>query len=107
MTVAQLDVVDFIATKPETNEIALIIADHLKWDEPHHIDTLKSKVNAYIDYINSADFTEAYPDAKEKNVVIELLSAEEPNSAALDAFASIERLGSDMNFRFTHRVERS
>lgn len=106
MTVAQLDVVDFIATNAETKEITLIIADHLKWDADGHIEALKSKVNAYIDFINSDQLLEAYPEAKENGIVIELLSAEAPNSAALDAFAGIEQLGSELNFRFTHRVER-
>ena len=106
MTVSQLDVIDFVAQKPDTNEMYLIITDHLDWNFEGHIDTLKAKVNAYVDYINSDALLEAYPHAKEKNIVIELLCTDEPNSYALDAFAIFTKMGDDMNFRFTHRLER-
>ena len=67
---------------------------------------LKSKVHAYANYIHSNALLEAYPDAKDKNIVIELLYATEPNSYALDAFAIFKKMGDDMNFRFTHRLDR-
>lgn len=106
MTVAQLDVIDFIATKPDTNEIFLIITDSLKWDFEDHIDTLKSKVNAYVKYINSDALLDVYPDAKAKKLVIEVLYDTEPNSQALDAFAVFKKMGDSSNFRFSHRLER-
>ena len=105
MTVSQLDVIDFVAQKPDTNEMYFIIADHLAWDSEGHIDALKSKVNAYVDYIQSDALLEAYPDAKQKNLVIEVLYTAQPNSYALDAFAIFKKMGDAMNFRFSHRLE--
>jgi hypothetical protein len=105
MTVAQLDIIDFVATKPDTNEIFLIITDHLSWDEDGHIDTLKSKVNAYIDYIKSNALLETYPDANEKSIVIELRYEAEPNMRAFEVFADFTKIGKDLNFRFSHRFE--
>lgn len=106
MTVSQLDVIDFVAQKPDTNEIYFIIVDHLAWDAEGHIDMLKSKVAMYVDYLHSDALLEAYPDAKEKNIVIELLYGEQPTSHALDAFALFTTMGHEMNFRFAHRLER-
>lgn len=105
MTVSQLDVIDFVAQKPDTNEMYLIITDHLDWDAEGHIEMLKQKVNLYADYIQSGALLEKYPDAKEKNIVVELLYTTSPNFQALDTFPIFTKMGRDMNFRFTHRLE--
>jgi hypothetical protein len=106
MSVSELDVIDFVAQRPDTNEMYFIISDHLAWDAEGHINALKSKVNAYVDYIQSDALLEAYPNANEKNHVIEVLYTTEPNSYALDAFSHFTKMGDDMNFRFSHRIDR-
>lgn len=106
MTVSQLDVIDFVAQKPDTNEMYFVIVDHLGWDSEGHIATLKSKFNTYVDYIHSDALLEAYPNAKDKNKVIEVLYGAEPTSYALDAFALFTKKANDLNFRFSHRLER-
>lgn len=106
MTVSQFDVIDFVAQKPDTNEMYFIIVDHLGWDSEGHIDTLKSKFNTYVDYIHSDALFESYPDAKGKNKVIEILYGAEPTSYALDAFAIFAKKANESDFRFSHRLER-
>ncbi|TQV78089.1 hypothetical protein FKG94_13490 [Exilibacterium tricleocarpae] len=106
MTVSQLDVIDFIAQKPDTNEIYFNIVDHLAWNSKGHIDALKQKFDNYVEYISSDALTEAYPEADKKNKVIELLYVTEPNAYALDAISQLGKISQDKGIRFSHRLVR-
>ena len=102
MTVSQLDVIDFIAQKPDTNEVYFSIVDHLAWDSEDHIDALKQKFNNYVEYICSDALTAAYPEANEKNKVIELLYAVEPDSYALNVIHQFRKISQDKGIGFSH-----
>jgi len=80
MPVDDLTVVDFVAINATTGDAILIISDHLEWDEKNeHLFVLQSKINAYLEAIENGSLYEGYPDAKNRNIVIEVKAKYQPN----------------------------
>src|SRR5262245_34166060 len=75
MSIDQTDVVDFIVENPGTDEISLAISDHLPWDEDAkmHMFLLQEKVNTYLRFMESGEIYEAYPAAKGRSLIIEVV----------------------------------
>jgi hypothetical protein len=74
MTIEQTDVIDFWATKDDSPEMSLIIADHLPWDveEAEHLWLLQCKINKYLAALESGELYEKVPKATGKHIVIVL-----------------------------------
>jgi len=57
--------IDGIGKSMGENKLALMIADHLDWeDELQHLALLQDKINAYVSFIESGQIYSVYPDAK-------------------------------------------
>ena len=82
MPVDDLTVIDFVSLDLNGNTI-LTISDHLEWDENNeHLFILQSKINVYLDAIENGSLYEAYPDAKNRNIIIQVAAKYEPNEIA-------------------------
>jgi hypothetical protein len=80
MAVDNLSFIDFVAIKANTKEVALVISDHLEWDENNeHLLILQNKINAYLEGIENGSLYEGYPDAQNRNILIEVVAKHEPN----------------------------
>ncbi|MDB5309776.1 MAG: hypothetical protein JWO38_3978 [Gemmataceae bacterium] len=65
MAVDNPNVIDFIGTAQSSGQVALTIADHLPWDEANeHLGILQAKINRYLEFIESGQLAEEYPNAK-------------------------------------------
>lgn len=65
MSILEKNKVDGIGKNEIENKIALMIADHLDWqNEFEHLTLLQNKINAYISFIESGQIYDVYPDAK-------------------------------------------
>ncbi|WP_017815751.1 DUF6572 domain-containing protein [Paenibacillus shenyangensis] len=65
MSILDRDKVDGIGKNEEENKIALLIADHLNWDnEIEHLTLIQDKINAYISFIESGQAYNIYEDIK-------------------------------------------
>lgn len=103
MTIQDTGVIDFITTEKSTGDLKLTISDHLEWDEDNeHLYLLQEKINAYLRYIESGEIYEERPDAKNQNIVINIMGKYPLNeeaecffSKALDA---IEGAGFSLRF---------
>lgn len=62
MSIDQSDVIDFISTTPEGKGV-LTITDHLSWDMDFHLELLQDKINRYLQFIESGQIYEEYPQA--------------------------------------------
>jgi hypothetical protein len=75
MSVEQEKVIDILASGKKTNEVELIITDHLSWDEnenPEHLNILQNKINSYLEFIESGELIEKYPEHKGKLAIIKV-----------------------------------
>jgi hypothetical protein len=95
LPVDDLSVIDFAAIDAATGEAILVIGDHLEWDDQNeHLFLLQSKINAYLEGIENGSLYEAYPDAKNRNIVIDIKAKFEPNEAGR---IFLERTKKDLN----------
>jgi hypothetical protein len=82
MPVDDLSMIDFVAIKANTGEAVLVIGDHLEWDENNeHLLILQNKINAYLEGIENGSLYEGYPEAENRNIVIEVKAKYEPNES--------------------------
>jgi hypothetical protein len=80
MAVDNFTFIDFVAIRPTTEEAVLVISDHLEWDNANeHLLILQTKINAYLESIENGSLYEAYPDAMNRSILIEIIAQYEPN----------------------------
>ncbi len=83
MAVDQPKVID-IVSKDQTGNFVLTICDHLDWqDTEEHLLALQEKINTYLDFLDSGEIYEKYPDARGHEKEIEAMFVHAPNSQAL------------------------
>ena len=88
MTIEQSDKIDVIGRDKEDGYIALTISDHLEWDESNEkLPILQAKINSYLEFVESGQLLEEYPDAAECEVRIELVCKYQPNEEGLNFFS--------------------
>jgi hypothetical protein len=73
LSVDQTDRVDAIGIDTGTGDLVLTISDHLPWDDDAHLYLLQEKLNTYFAFVESDELLEAYPDAKGRRVVMEVV----------------------------------
>ncbi len=106
MSIDQTDVVDFIGLDPKTDEIMLLITDHLEWtgDDQFnklHMFLLQEKINAYVGFIESGEIYQRYPNANGRAFVIRVV-AKYPMSDEAKTFC--EKIRSFL-FNAGHKIE--
>ena len=83
MSVEQLDRIDAISKTPE-GKIQLTISDHLDWiDELSHISLLQDKIEIYLEFFETGQLVENYPDALDKEIVISVDMKYDPTENGL------------------------
>jgi uncharacterized protein DUF6572 len=106
VTIEETDIVDAIGVESRSGKVILTIFDHLDWrDEKAHLVALENKVNTYLRFIESGELREAYPDAKKRNPVIDLVTRLELPKAGIDYLARIRRVLGDAGIGLRTRVQ--
>lgn len=73
MAIDNNNIIDFIGIDDKNNEVILTISDHLDWElKMDHLLKLQSKINAYIDFIDSDEIHKEYTDSIGRKIVIEI-----------------------------------
>lgn len=84
MSVTETNKVDSIGISADKKTLALLLTDHLNWENEHeHLLLLQEKINAYITFVESKQYTSIYPDYTFEQFVIELRFKEEPTEACI------------------------
>jgi hypothetical protein len=79
MSVENLKTIDVVSIDLNGNAV-LTISDHLEWDANNkHLLILQDKINAYLSSIEEGDLYESYPNAKDRNIVINIAAKYSPN----------------------------
>jgi hypothetical protein len=75
MSIEQTDTVDFVSVDSVSDDLLLTISDHLAWDEGEgeHLFLLQKKLNAYLRFIESGEVSKKFPEARGRNVVINVV----------------------------------
>jgi len=73
MSVIELDKVDGMGKSKESNELLFLITDHLDWENEHeHLVILQNKINSYLEFIESKQYVDVYPQDVLDGYVIEI-----------------------------------
>lgn len=79
MAIDNINVIDGIGIDESRSAVCLLLADHLKWEqddnslsEYDHLMLLQDKINAYIAYLESKQYTQQYPNVVFEMAVIEI-----------------------------------
>ena len=108
MAVDDEGVVDWIASSPKTNEVILVITDHLQWNTDNdfhilHMELLLEKVNSYLGFMESGEIYEAYPEAIGKKLVIRVVAKYEMSEDGKTFFEklkdAVEKAGRLIEFK--------
>jgi hypothetical protein len=85
MSLDKTSIVDAIGIENKTGAAVLTIADSWDWNEVHeHLIALQSKLNAYLEFIESGQIWDDYPAARGRQLVIDVVSRFPPPKAATD-----------------------
>jgi hypothetical protein len=75
MSVDEVDKIDFATVDKASGDLWLTITDHLPWeeDESGHLGVLQKKLNSYLHFIESGEVFRKVPEARGRNIVINLV----------------------------------
>jgi len=103
MSVSQTDTIDIIGTTPD-GKVALTISDHHSWNEPLHLQLLQDKIIAYLQFIESGQILDDYPDAAGREIIIETVMKFEPNEEGTSFFEKVKEVVTKARIGFQWRV---
>ena len=103
MSINQTNIIDAIGMSHE-GKVILTISDHHTWNETWHLQLLQDKINFYLQFIESGQILEDYPNAAEKELIIEILVKYQPASEAISFLHEAEEIIKDAGFGFSWKV---
>lgn len=104
MSLRNLEVVDVISIDLIGN-VVLTISDDLMWDNiDEHLFALQNKINAYLSFIESGNIYQEYPNAKERNIVIEVIAKYEASNDAKLFLDKVKEILLSAGYQFGFRV---
>jgi len=105
MTISETSKVDFAVLDPDTDELILVISDHLDWtDEAHeHLRLLQEKLNAYLRFSESGEIYKEIPSAVGRKIVFQVDGQYPLSSAARDFFMRAGEAIGNAGFKLSFR----
>lgn len=103
MSILDTDKIDTIATKPDSNVVKLVIADHLDWvDADEHCVLLQEKINTYIEFVESGQLkrTKQPPIPENEKIVITLAALCRPSPAGMEFLSKVKVFLAEINLAF-------
>jgi hypothetical protein len=90
MSIEQRMVIDGVSTSP-SGRCVLTMFDHLPWDDQKHLPMLQDKINDYLGYLQSGQLFESRPDARGRELEIQVICQFYPNTDAAIRFLEIAK----------------
>lgn len=87
VSIEETNVVDFIGVENSTGDVVLTITDHLDWeDDDAHLLLLQEKLNTYLRFIESGEIDQTYPQAENREVLINVVGKYPLSNRAVKVF---------------------
>lgn len=104
MSIDNPNLIDFISISPE-NKVVLTISDHFEWnDDNEHLLLLQNKINSYLEVIESNQIYKIYPDAKDKEITIQVSLKYSPNKEGKIFLDEVTNFLNSKNYDFTYSI---
>ena len=101
MSVCETRVIDAVGIEKQSGKVILTVSDHLEWNDDH-LPVLEAKLNAYIAFIESGELLDAYPAARARQPVIDVVCKYPPSEEAEEYFSKVKSVlrGAGVEFRY-------
>ena len=104
MSVDDSRIVDAIGVDRTSGEVILTVADHREWNDAEHLELLQLKLNAYLAFIESGEIVESYPDARGRQIRIDIVCKFEPDKGAGEFLSHAQEAVRSAGFAISWRV---
>lgn len=104
MSVDQTDVVDGIGVDSVSGKVVLTISDHLEWSEDDHLLQLQEKVNTYLSFVETGELLNSYPDAKGRDVLINVVCKYPPDDRAVGFLRRVANIVDGAGIKFGYHL---
>jgi hypothetical protein len=104
MSIEDTQVIDIISTAPDGSVVTLSATDHLEWSGSEHLMLIQDKLNSYLAFIESGEVFDSYPNAKEKELKIEIICKFEPDEEGKKFLTMCGEIITNAGFSFGYRV---
>jgi hypothetical protein len=102
--VENTNVVDAIGLDNVTDEAVLTLIDANEWDGAEHLIALQDKLNCYLRFIESGELLDAYPNARGREVRIDVIFRSHPDPAGVAFLEKAEAAIRGASLAFSWRV---
>lgn len=100
MSILETDKIDAMGISKDGKGLRLMLADHLDWEnEAEHLNLLQDKINAYLGYIESNQYTQTYPDKSFEYYIIDVRFAYEATENCIKFFEVINNQLKEFNIQ--------
>lgn len=108
MSVDQTNVVDAIGIDDVIGDVVLTITDQLEWSESDndHLLLLQEKLNTYLRFVESGEMLEAYPIAKGRSVLIDVVCKYPLSQQAQEFYSQVAQIIESAGMKLRHRLFR-
>ena len=106
MSINQSNTIDAIGVTPK-GKVILTISDHHSWQEPWDLQLLQDKINSYLQFIESKQIFEDYPNAIGKELIIEPVMKYEPTKEAIFFLEQVKEIILNAGFGFDWKTLKS
>jgi hypothetical protein len=98
------DKIDAIGIENDSGLAVLTVTDAWDWqDEQKHLVALQAKLNAYVNFVESGQIWESYPDAVGRHVVIDVVGKFPIPQAGIDLLRSVSEVCADFEVKIRNR----
>ena len=104
MALYRPNVVDAIGTEIETGVIVLSVLNEIGWEEECVLEALKTKLSAYLAFIESGELIAEYPAAKDAKLRIEVISRTAISKKAIEFIRRAEQIFMECNCEIAWRT---
>ena len=106
-TIENTNTVDAVGVDKATGIVVLKIFDHLGWTDEHsHLLLLQGKINSYLNFMESGEIFDAYPESKNRDLQIDISFLEKPSENCLIFFETVSKIFLDAWFSFVFAISK-
>lgn len=100
MSVEETRLIDLISVGNDPRSIRLTVSDHMAWKSDHLL-ILQKKLNAYLDFLDSGEAKDRFPDLADLPIWIDVKFANEPDEQGLEFLRRVQQTMCEDGIRFT------
>ena len=105
MSILEKRKIDIIGTDKISGNIILTISDQLDWDDDLlHLSALQEKLNTYMEFIESGQINEDYPNSSGKKMIIEIVSEYDYASSGKDFLEKVKSIFQSLGVEILQRT---